>query len=90
MAGILPVAFGIVKSSLNLVSQGFLYALHILLSLLMLYPKYIIFCVVSSLFISIFMLGGFIGPLLGIIYFYYSVYKLYSCFNNNIPSNKCL
>ena len=90
MAGILPVAFGIIKSALNLVSQAFLYASYILFNLLKIYPKYIIFCVVSSLFISIFMLGGFIGPLLGIIYFYYSVYKLYSCFNNNIPSSNCL
>jgi hypothetical protein len=90
MAGILPVAFGIVKSALSLVFYAFQMALKLLLYLVQFLPQYIIFCVISSLFISIFMLGGFIGPLLGIMYFYYTVYKLYMCFNNNTPTSECL
>ena len=90
MAGILPVAFGIVKSVLSLVFHSLLRIINIILYLILFLPRYILFCVISSLFISIFMLGGFIGPLLGIMYFYYTVYKLYTCFNNNTPTSECL
>ena len=90
MAGILPVAFGIVKSVLVLLFHSLQRIVNIFLYLILFLPRYIEFCVISSLFISIFMLGGFIGPLLGIMYFYYTVYKLYMCFNNNTPTSECL
>ena len=83
MAGILPVAFGIVKSSLSLVIEGFKIAFVLILSSWPYLLKYIELCIIVSLFVSIFMLGSFIGPVLGIMYFYYKVYQLYVCFDSN-------
>ena len=54
-----------------------------------LFILYLKICFISSLFISLFMLGGIVTPLLGIIYMYYIFYKRFKCWNNNIPENKC-
>ena len=50
---------------------------------------YLQFCVFTSLFFSLFLLGGTIVPLFAILYLYYVLYKRIKCFNNNIPGDEC-
>jgi hypothetical protein len=42
--------------------------------------KYLYFCIISSLIISIFLLGGLVTPFIGIVYIYYLLYKRIKCF----------
>jgi hypothetical protein len=51
---------------------------------------YIKLCFITSFFISLFLMGGIVTPLVGIIYMYYIFYKRLKCWNNNIPENKCV
>ena len=50
---------------------------------------YLKFCVISSIFLSLFMLGGIIAPLIGIVYVYYMLYQRMVCWSKNIPDSKC-
>ena len=50
---------------------------------------YLKFCIASSIFISLFMLGGIVTPLIGILYVYYVLYKRMVCWSKNIPDEKC-
>jgi hypothetical protein len=55
-----------------------------------LFILYLKICLASSVFITFFMLGGFITPLLGIIYIYYVFFKRLKCWSKNIPQDKCV
>ena len=50
---------------------------------------YLEFCVFTSLFFSLFLLGGTIVPLFALLYLYYVLYKRIKCFNNNTPGDEC-
>ena len=79
---------GIVKSIISSISVIAQFAISgSVIGLIKLYLK---FCVISSTFISLFLLGGFITPLISIIYIYYVLYKKMKCWANNIPDNKCV
>jgi|NorSeaMetagenome_1021524.scaffolds.fasta_scaffold293241_1 hypothetical protein len=54
-----------------------------------LFILYLKICVASSVFISFFILGGFITPLIGIIYIYYVFFKRIKCWSKNIPQDNC-
>jgi|TARA_B110000914_G_C15511054_1_gene470884 hypothetical protein len=54
-----------------------------------LFILYLKICLATSIFITFFMLGGFITPLLGIIYIYYVFFKRLKCWSKNIPQDKC-
>ena len=51
---------------------------------------YLKFCLYSSIFITLFLLGGLVTPFVGIVYMYTVFYKKIKCYNNNIPDSKCL
>ena len=51
--------------------------------------KYLKFCFISSLFITLFLLGGLVTPFIGLVYMYYMFYKKIKCYNKNIPDSKC-
>lgn len=50
---------------------------------------YLKICIASSVFISLFILGGFITPLIGILYIYYVFFKRIKCWSKNIPQDSC-
>jgi len=59
---------------------------EIAIELLIMYLK---FCFFSSVFLSLFMFGGIITPLIGILYTYYILYQKMKCWSKNIPDDKC-
>ena len=50
---------------------------------------YLKICVISSIFLTLFMFGGIVTPFIGIIYIYYVFYKKLKCWSNDIPESKC-
>ena len=50
---------------------------------LQLFISFLIFCVMSSLFFSLFMFGGIFAPLAVVFYMYYLIYKKIQCFNKD-------
>ena len=50
---------------------------------------YLKICIISSIFITLFMFGGIVTPLIGIIYIYYVFYKKMKCWSKNIPDSEC-
>ena len=50
--------------------------------------KYLYFCIISSLFLSIFMFGGIVTPFIGILYIYFLLYKRIKCFYNKGKQNQ--
>jgi len=54
-----------------------------------LFILYLKICLATSIFITFFMLGGFITPLLGIIYIYDVFFKRLKCWSKNISQDKC-
>jgi hypothetical protein len=50
---------------------------------------YVRFCLYSSIFICLFMLGGLVTPFIGLLYMYYMIYKKIKCYNKNIPDSQC-
>ena len=84
---VLTLAGNIVTGILgSVVSLGKIAAGPVPIRLFILYLK---ICIASSVFISLFILGGFITPLIGIIYIYYVFFKRIKCWSKNIPQNSC-
>ena len=79
---------GIVKAIFSFISSIAQFIMSVGFSIILV--AYLKFCVISSTFISLFLLGGFITPLISIIYIYYVLYKKMKCWANNIPDNKCV
>lgn len=52
--------------------------------------QYLKFCLYSSIFITLFLLGGLVTPFIGLVYMYYIFYKKIKCYNKNIPDSKCV
>ena len=77
------IVTGILKS---VVAVGKIAAGPVPIRLFILYLK---ISLASSVFISFFILGGFITPLIGIIYIYYVFFKRMKCWSQNIPQDRC-
>ena len=85
---VLTLAGNVVSGMLmSVVKVGKVAAGPIPIKALILYLK---ICLASSVFITCFIMGGFITPLLGIIYIYYVFFKRIKCWSKNIPQDKCV
>jgi len=51
--------------------------------------KFLWFCLYTSIFITIFAVGGIITVFIGMVYAYLAIYKKFKCFNSNIPDKSC-
>ena len=51
--------------------------------------KFLWFCFYTSLFITVFAVGGIITVFIGMVYAYLAIYKKFKCFNSNIPDASC-
>ena len=51
--------------------------------------KFLWFCLYTSIFITIFAVGGIITVFIGMIYTYLAIYKKFKCFNSKIPDESC-
>ena len=81
MGAVVSALTGVITSVLGSMKSGIGSAIIFLNPEELVY-KYLWFCLVSSLFISIFLFGGIITPFIGIIYIYYLLYKRIKCFYN--------
>ena len=43
----------------------------------------------TSLFITVFAVGGILTVFIGMVYAYLAIYKKFKCFNSNIPDSSC-
>ena len=74
LTGVITSILGGLKSSLG--------SVFIYLNPGVLAYKFLWFCVVSALFISIFLFGGIVTPFIGIFYVYFLLFKRIKCFYN--------
>jgi len=51
--------------------------------------KFLWFCLYTSIFITIFAVGGILTVFIGMVYAYLAIYKKFKCFNSNIPDKSC-
>jgi len=51
--------------------------------------KFLWFCLYTSIFITIFAVGGILTVFIGMVYAYIAIYKKFKCFNSKIPDESC-
>ena len=76
----------VAKSSYNYIKGTGEGLIHGFINIIVNYLK---ICIFGSIFICFFILGGYVTPIISIIYMYYIFIKRIKCSINNIPSDSC-